>query len=137
MNITQAMWADAAHKTIKAVVDGTEMWVPDASGNLERRAIAEWEDEGNVISAYVAPPPPPITVMHKAYINAALSQMDQMDAVNQAVATMPVWKQQLWEFPSNINMNDADVITVCKALSIDRRKLFDLAETIRTARQVT
>jgi len=120
--------------SIDATIDGSRLTIPDVSGNRYRQTIAEWEAGGNVIQAYVAPPTSSVTQMHKAYINAALSKLGKLDAVNQAVATMPVWKQQLWEFPSNINIDDADVVTVCEALSIDRRALFDLAETIRTDR---
>ena len=110
-------------------------WSPD--GEIFGRENLT-EAQSDVLDAVIADHDPsslpPIMVIHKAYINAALSQMDKLDAVNQAVATMPAWKQQLWEFPSNINIGDADVVAVCDALSIDRRKLFDLAETIRTSR---
>ena len=40
---------------IEATIDGQRMTVPDDLGNRHRQIIAEWEAEGNTISAYVPP----------------------------------------------------------------------------------
>lgn len=41
--------------TIRIVIDGTEMIVPDDMANRHRQMIAEWEAEGNTIPAYDIP----------------------------------------------------------------------------------
>lgn len=43
--------------SIRAVIDGVAVTVPDDPANRHRQLIAEWEAEGNTIPAYQAPPP--------------------------------------------------------------------------------
>ncbi|MGN6451215.1 MAG: hypothetical protein ACTHLK_22010 [Brucella intermedia] len=43
------------HGFIIAVFDGSEMTVPDDTGNRHRVMLAEWEADGNIISPYVEP----------------------------------------------------------------------------------
>lgn len=42
---------------IEATIDGVRMTVPDDMANRHRQMIAEWEEAGNTISAYVTPAP--------------------------------------------------------------------------------
>lgn len=41
---------------IEATIDGARLTIPDDMANRHRREIAEWEDAGNTIPPYVAPP---------------------------------------------------------------------------------
>lgn len=66
MNITYAKWADAAQTTITTTIDGIEMSVPNAMGNMHRRALAKWEAEGGIIDAYVTRPKYPDAAAAKA-----------------------------------------------------------------------
>jgi len=52
-------YLDEQHTLIRAVFDGKEINVPDVGGNRHRKAIADWEAQGNAIPAY-APPAPPV-----------------------------------------------------------------------------
>jgi len=53
MNITSAQYTrnldDTANVSIKATIDGTEMFVPLDSANRHYQAILEWVAEGNTI----------------------------------------------------------------------------------------
>ena len=53
MNITSAQYTrnldDTANVSIKATIDGTEMFVPLDSANRHYQAIQEWVAEGNTI----------------------------------------------------------------------------------------
>ena len=53
MNITSAQYTrdieDAKNETIKATIDGTEMFVPLNPDNRHYQAILEWVAEGNTI----------------------------------------------------------------------------------------
>ena len=55
MEITSAKYTDNQHKSIKVVLDGQAMHVPDNMDNTDRQAVAEWEAEGNTIEPYVEP----------------------------------------------------------------------------------
>ena len=55
MGITSAKYTDNQHKSIKVVLDGQAMHVPDDMDNRHRQAVAEWEAEGNTIEPYVEP----------------------------------------------------------------------------------
>ena len=55
MEITSAKYTDNQHKSIKVVLDGQAMHVPDNMENRHRQVIAEWEAEGNTIEPYVEP----------------------------------------------------------------------------------
>ena len=55
MEITSAKYTDNQHKSIKVVLDGQAMHVPDNMDNRHRQVIAEWEAEGNTIEPYVEP----------------------------------------------------------------------------------
>ena len=55
MEITSAKYTDNQHESIKVVLDGQAMHVPDNMDNRHRQVIAEWEAEGNTIEPYVAP----------------------------------------------------------------------------------
>ncbi len=44
--------------SIDATIDGVRLTVPDDMANRHRQMIAEWEEAGNTIPAYVAPPAP-------------------------------------------------------------------------------
>jgi hypothetical protein len=43
---------------IDATIDGARLTIPDDMANRHRREIAEWEEAGNTIPPYVAPPAP-------------------------------------------------------------------------------
>ena len=53
MNITSAQYTQDTETnqnvSIKATIDGTEMFVPLDSDNRHYQAIQEWVDEGNTI----------------------------------------------------------------------------------------
>jgi hypothetical protein len=53
---------------IVAVIDGTTYSIPDEMGNRFRQMVKEWEDLGNTIAPYVAPPAP--IVIYKPIIEA-------------------------------------------------------------------
>ena len=53
--ITNAKYTE--HGSIVAVIDGSEMTVPDDMGNRHRSILAEWEAEENTIEPYAPPPP--------------------------------------------------------------------------------
>jgi hypothetical protein len=46
--------------SIEATIDGVRMAVPDDMSNRHRQMIAEWEEDGNTIPAYVAPVEDPL-----------------------------------------------------------------------------
>jgi hypothetical protein len=48
--------------TILALIDGREVSIPDDMANRDRRDLAEWEAEGNVIAPYAPPAPTPADV---------------------------------------------------------------------------
>jgi len=50
MNITSAQYVDSNNDTIKATIDGTEMFVPLDQANRHYAAILEWVAEGNTIA---------------------------------------------------------------------------------------
>lgn len=43
---------------ISATINGEHVLVPDDMANRDRQMIAEWEEKGNAIPAYVPPPAP-------------------------------------------------------------------------------
>ena len=53
---------------IDATIDDVRVTVPDDPANRHRQMIAEWEDEGNTIPPYVAPPEvdPPLGLQQDA-----------------------------------------------------------------------
>lgn len=67
--VASARWADSAHRSIIAEIDGRSLHVPDDPANSDRRAIAQWEAAGNVI----AEPPAPTLAELKAQKLAALA----------------------------------------------------------------
>lgn len=81
MEITSAQYTE--NGSIQVIANGSSYSVPDDMGNRHRRMLAEWEAEGNTISAYVAPP---------KYASAEAAQVDFVAWLNdQALAvTGPV-----------------------------------------------
>ena len=51
MNITSAQYVaeNNSNESIRATIDGQEMFVPISSGNRHYQAILEWVAEGNTI----------------------------------------------------------------------------------------
>jgi len=49
MTVTSAQYVNSNNDTIKAVIDGTEMFVPLDPANRHYAAILEWVAEGNTI----------------------------------------------------------------------------------------
>lgn len=132
MDVTGAVWADEGQMAIRATIDGAEVFVPDDMANRERRAIAEWEAEGNTIGEYAAPPAPARTIAG-AYFRAALTDLDHMSSVRAAL-TDPI-DLELFNTATEFNEDAPDVNAVATALSIDLSSVFDRAEVIRAARQ--
>jgi protein tyrosine phosphatase len=91
-------------------------------------------EEVAVVVARDAHPPAAFdeSEVHKAYVNAALAEIEKLDAVNAAVASMSVVKQQFWEYASHISPVSKDVVAVCDALEIDRESLFIRARELRS-----
>lgn len=56
MQIEEARFLEG-NTTIRVVIDGTPMFVPDSAENAQRQALALWEAGGGVIAAYEAPAP--------------------------------------------------------------------------------
>lgn len=44
--------------SIEATIDGMRLTIPDNMGNRHRQMIGEWEEAGNTIPAFEAPPEP-------------------------------------------------------------------------------
>lgn len=55
MTIQSAKWTESGSIDVTDV-NGTIKNVPDSMGNRDRRELDEWEQEGNTIEPYVAPP---------------------------------------------------------------------------------
>jgi hypothetical protein len=56
--ISSAQWVDESRQTIRALVDGRELFVPDDMANTDRRRLKEdWEDKGHAIADPPALPP--------------------------------------------------------------------------------
>ena len=50
ITVTSAQYVDSDNDTIKATIDGTEMFVPLDPANRHYAAILEWVAEGNTIA---------------------------------------------------------------------------------------
>ena len=59
--------------------------------------------------------------------------MGRTAAVAAAVSQQPEWKQILWNAATHIREDDADVIAIAAALSINLTAVFDKADEIRAA----
>lgn len=88
---------------IEAVIDEQPMTVPDDMTNRHRQLIAQWEGDGNVIPAYVAPPPD--IDDYRLAIQAVVDQMAQTrlyDSGNSlasyANSTNPRWAAEAQAF---------------------------------------
>ena len=60
----------------------------------------------------------------------ALRHLGKIDAVNAYVKTQDADVQDAWEYGTTIPASNAMVIAACAALGVDRKALFDLAETL-------
>ena len=49
MTVTSAQYVDSNNNTIKATIDGTEMFVPLDPANRHYIAVMEWVADGNTI----------------------------------------------------------------------------------------
>jgi len=56
--VTSAQYNEGGGTIHVVMDDGRVFDVPDKMSNSHRQMLAEWEAEGNTITAYVAPPPP-------------------------------------------------------------------------------
>ena len=72
--------------------------------------------------------------IHIAWFKAALADMNKLDAVEAAVATLPAAKRIMWEYATSIIETDADVVAISAALRIDLSAAFDRAEAIRSGK---
>ncbi len=59
--------------SIRAVIEGLEVVVPDDPANRHRQMIAEWEAEGNTIPAYVPAPAPLLPISRRQMLLGLLS----------------------------------------------------------------
>ena len=52
----EAVYSNEDNSRINMTVDGITSNVPNSMGNRDRRTIKKWEEAGNTIGVYVAPP---------------------------------------------------------------------------------
>lgn len=111
--------------SISATIEG-ELWdVPDDMSSRFRQMIAEWEDEGNTISPYVAPELPevfaPIT---KRQLRLTLVRNGiSLATVDAAIASMPegIEKQEAqieWDDASTFNRIHPTLLLIASALGL-------------------
>jgi hypothetical protein len=72
--------------------------------------------------------------VHAAWFKKALLEMGQLERVDTFVAALPRDMSLLWEYATSFKEDDADVVGIARALSIDLKAVFDTAETLRKAR---
>lgn len=79
--------------SIDITLDDVRMTVPDNTANRHRQMVAEWEEAGNTIPAYVPPPPPiPSEISDRQFfmelaIRGLISTTEAEDAV--AIGAIP------------------------------------------------
>jgi hypothetical protein len=107
MEITSAEWISPLEDvlSIKAVIDGQEMIIPDDMGNRHRQEIADWEAIGNVIAPYVAPAPSKDYVIGKSTPWRRMT--DQEAATTKAaMATQSVKDQMIYDAAAYLDTSD-------------------------------
>lgn len=124
---------DAAAPTHKLVV---RVIVDNSPGNLyapagETITYDAQTDRVIVTKEYPAEPnlSPPVKILAKAYVRAALAQMGVLDKVEAAI-TNPVLKI-LWEDANEVRNDDPRVVELAGALNIDLNAVFAVAEAIK------
>ncbi len=60
----------------------------------------------------------------------ALRQLGLFENVQAYVASLPAEAQEAWEYASTMPASDPLIVTACAALGVDRKALYDLAETL-------
>jgi hypothetical protein len=95
----------------------------------------EWLDESPKpteaeVEALPDPPPPPRVIL-AGWFKAALARLGHAPMVGAAVASQPLWKQELWKAATHVREDDADVVAIAGALNINLAAVFDEAERIR------
>ena len=76
--------------SIDATIDGVRFSVPDNMANRHRQMIAEWEAEGNIIPAYVPPPPEPEPVPDEISDRQFFQQLAVLGVITQQEALAAV-----------------------------------------------
>lgn len=77
----------------------------------------------------------PERVIHKAYLRAALASIDKLAEVDAAVTIAGVVQWELWANATTISQDDPDVNEIATALNIDLDAVFEIARSIRSARE--
>jgi hypothetical protein len=105
--ITNAQWISSLEDvfSIKAVIDGQEMIIPDDMGNRHRQEIADWEAAGNVVIPYVAPAPPNDYIIGKSTPWRRMTD-EEAATTKAAMATQSVKDQMIYDASAYIDTND-------------------------------
>jgi hypothetical protein len=109
----------------------------------ERRAAAEAKEaagkEIETLKARLAeiettPPQANGRSIHKAWLRAALASIERLAEVDAAVQAAGPVHWELWANATTISRDDADVVAIAAALSIDLDAVFAAARAIQAAR---
>lgn len=101
---------------ILAVIDDVAMTVPDDVDNIERQAIAEWENAGNTIS-----PAPPPEVLLPSFVRAGdlWDRVTDQEAeqIEAAIAQQPVRIQNIFRTRNEYHM-DHELWPLLRSLAV-------------------
>jgi hypothetical protein len=118
----------------------------DAAGVEARALVATAEaeaqaakDEAVLLKARIAelegkPPADSGRTIHKAWLRAALASIERLAEVDAAVQAAGPVPWELWANATTISRDDADVVAIAAALSIDLDAVFAAARAIQAAR---
>jgi hypothetical protein len=132
MNIVSAQWANEAQTMASVITDNGEIFVPADPANKDWQRVL---DSAVEIAPYSPPAPPPVNMVKRGWLRAALIRTGKLAAVEAAVATLGAEQQDLWQSATEFRIDDPDIVAIAAALSINLRDLFDLADAIRIERQ--
>lgn len=86
--------------SIRAIINGSQVDVPDDLENSDRQLIAGWEADGNVVPDLALPIPPEVTIVFAVDLWSRLTNAEA-DAVEAAMATQSVRVQNIFRSASS------------------------------------